>query len=209
MSRRDHPTFATFYAGLARAAERGSMARLRRKTLAPARGRLLIVGAGQGHDLAHLPAAVTSVVALEPDAAMRRWGAKRVASAAVPTSYLAGTAEQLPLADGSVDTVLCTLVLCSVDDLDAAAAEFRRVLAPGGSLLVLEHVRAAGRPRVASLQDRVDPLWGRFSGGCHLNRDPVASLQQAGFDTSGVTDRHLAKFMPLLDPAVLGVAVPR
>jgi ubiquinone/menaquinone biosynthesis C-methylase UbiE len=209
MGRQEHPAFAAFYAGLARAAERGSMARLRRKTLAPARGRLLIVGAGQGHDLAHLPPAVTSVVALEPDAAMRKWGAKRVAASPVPASYVAGTAEQLPLRDGSVDTVLCTLVLCSVDDLDAAAAEFRRVLAPGGSLLVLEHVRASDRPRVASLQDRVDPVWGRFSGGCHLNRDPVAALARAGFETTGIDDRHLARFLPLLDPAVQGVAVPR
>jgi ubiquinone/menaquinone biosynthesis C-methylase UbiE len=208
MSRRDHPAFAAFYAGLARAAERGSMARLRRKTLASARGRVLIVGAGQGHDLAHLPPAVVSVVALEPDSAMRRWGAERVRRSAVPASYVAGTAEHVPLRDHSVDTVLCTLVLCSVDDLDAAVAEIRRVLAPGGRLLVLEHVRAQSRPRLAAVQDWADPFWGKFSGGCHLNRDPVAALDRAGFDTSGLADRHLARFMPLLDPAVLGVAHP-
>jgi ubiquinone/menaquinone biosynthesis C-methylase UbiE len=206
VSHRDHPAFAVFYAGLARAAERGSLARLRRKALAPARGRLLIVGAGQGHDLAHLPPAVESVVALEPDSAMRRWGDNRVRRSAVPASYVAGTAERLPLRDGSIDTVLCTLVLCSVDDVDAAAAEFRRVLRPDGQLLVLEHVRATSRPRLAAVQNRMDPVWGRFSGGCHINRDPVAALQRAGFDTSGVLDRHLAKFMPVLDPAVLGVA---
>ena len=193
---------------MTRATERASMAKLRRRTLASARGRLLIVGAGQGHDLAHLPPSVDSVVALEPDAAMRKWGHKRVAAARVATSYVAGTAEQLPLADGSVDTVLCTLVLCSVDDLEAAAAEFRRVLKPGGELMVLEHVRSAS-PRVAAAQDRVDPLWGRISGGCHLNRDPRAALERAGFDTSRLVDRRLAKFMPLLDPAVQGVAVPR
>ena len=138
---RDNPAFAAFYAGLSRAAERGSIARLRRKTLESARGRLLIVGAGQAHDIAHLPQAVESVVALEPDSAMRRWGEKRLRRSAAPASYVAGTAEHLPLCDRSVDTVLCTLVLCSVDDLDAAAAEFRRVLKPDGELLVLEHVR--------------------------------------------------------------------
>lgn len=168
----------------------------------------MIVGAGQGHDLAHLPPSVESVVALEPDAAMRKWGHKRVAASPVPTSYVGGTAEQLPLADGSIDTVLCTLVLCSVGDLDAAAGEFRRVLKPGGELLVLEHVRAAS-PRVAAVQDRMDPMWGRISGGCHLNRDPRAVLERAGFDISGIADRRLTKFMPLLDPAVQGVAVPR
>lgn len=181
------------------------MARLRRKVLEPARGRLLIVGAGQGHDIAHLPAAVESVVALEPDAAMRRWGGKRLRHASVPAWYVGGTAEHLPLPDHSIDTILCTLVLCSVDDLDAAAAEFSRVLRPGGRLLVLEHVRAAS-PRMAAAQDRVDPAWGKFSGGCHINRDPVAALRRAGFDTTGITDRHLAKFLPLLDPAVSGYA---
>lgn len=207
MQRRDHPVFATFYSGLARLAERGSMARLRHRTLAPARGRLLIVGAGLGHDVGYLPPAVTSVVALEPDAAMRRRAGKRLATSPVPTWLVAGVAERLPLADGSVDTVLCTLVLCSVDDVDAAAHEMRRVLAPGGQLLLLEHVRAA-TSRVAAVQDRVDPFWGRVSGGCHLNRDPRAALERAGFDTSDVRDRHLAKLMPLLDPAVQGVATP-
>lgn len=206
MTRRDHPAFAIFYAFLARAAERGSMARLRRKVLESARGRLLIVGAGQGHDIAHLPQGVESVIALEPDSAMRRLGVKRLRRSAVPAWYVAGTAEHLPLRDGSVDAVLCTLVLCSVDDLDAAAGEFRRVLRPNGQLLVLEHVRAASRPRLAAAQDRVDPVWGKLSGGCHINRDPVAALERAGFDTSGVRDRHLAKFLPLIDPAVLGVA---
>jgi ubiquinone/menaquinone biosynthesis C-methylase UbiE len=204
-----HPVFARFYSALAHAAERTTFAKLRRRTLSSAHGRLLIVGAGQGHDLAHLPGSVTQVVAVEPDPAMRRLGQHRVAAAGVPAAYVGAVAERLPLADDSVDTVLCTLVLCSVHDLAAAAAEFRRVLRPGGRLLVLEHVRAPDGTRVAALQDRLDGVWGHVSGGCHLNRRTREALEGAGFDTSGVRDRHITKAVPLIDPGLEGVAVPQ
>lgn len=204
-----HPAFALFYAGFARLAERASLARLRRETLADATGRLLVLGAGQGHDLAHLPTAVTEVVAVEPDPAMRRLGRRRLAGVRVPAWYVGAAAERLPLADGSVDTALAALVLCSVGDPDRAAAELRRVLRPGGRLLVLEHVRAADGSRLSRLQDRTDRTWGRVSGGCHLNRRTREVLERAGFDTSGVRDRHMAKAMPLADPGLQGHAVPR
>ena len=116
-----HPWFARFYTAFAHVAERASLARLRARTLADARGRLLVVGAGQNHDLLHLPPAVTEVVAVEPDATMRRLGRHRLATIGVPAWAVGAVAERLPLADDSVDTVLCALVLCSVDDPDAAA----------------------------------------------------------------------------------------
>lgn len=204
-----HPAFAVFYAGFARVAERASLARLRARTLADARGRLLVLGAGQGHDLAHLPPAVTEVIAVEPDPAMRRLGRRRLARARVPAWYVGAAAERLPLADGSVDTALAALVLCSVHDLEAAARELRRVLRPDGQLLVLEHVRAAEGSVLATAQDRLDTGWGVLSGGCHLNRRTREALGAAGFDTSGVRDRHLAKALPLIDPGLQGVAAPR
>jgi SAM-dependent methyltransferase len=121
---------------------------------------------------------------------------------------VAGTAEALPVPDASIDTVVCTLVLCSVDDPEAAARELHRVLRPDGRLLLLEHVRAESA-RLARLQDRCDLVWGRLSGGCHLTRDTRAVLIRAGFDDTGVRERHLGKLMPLLDRAIAGVAVPR
>ncbi len=204
-----HPVFARFYSGLARVAERTTFARIRANTLASAHGRLLIVGAGQGHDLAHLPPTVTQVIALEPDPTMRRFGGHRIASSPVPASYVAAVAEQLPLSDASVDTILCALVLCSVHDLSAAAAELQRVLRPGGLLLVLEHVRAADGSRVGAWQDQLDRVWGKVSGGCHLNHRTRQALEDAGFDTSGVRDRHLMKALPLTDPGLQGVAISR
>jgi SAM-dependent methyltransferase len=208
-ARHHHPAFAVMYAGFARVAERASLGRLRSRTLRDASGRVLLLGAGQGHDIPHLPHAVTEVVAVEPDPAMRRLGHRRVAESHVPAWYVAAAAEHLPLADRSVDTVVSTLVLCSVHDLDRAAAELRRVLKPDGRLLLLEHVRAANGSRLASAQDRADPVWERFSGGCHVNRRVREALEQAGFDTEGVRDRHIVRAVPLIDPGMQGVAVPR
>lgn len=202
-----HPVFAMGYAALAHLAERGALSRIRSRVLAEAAGRLLVLGAGQGHDLMHLPSAVTEVLAVEPDPAMRKLGHRRLANSPVPAYYVSAVAEALPLPDASVDTALAALVLCSVDDPAQAARELRRVLRPGGVLLVLEHVRATDGSALGWLQDRVDPAWARVSGGCHLDRRTRAVLDGAGFDTSGVRDRHLAKLMPLLDRALQGSAL--
>lgn len=204
-----HPVFARGYALLANLAERGELARIRSQVLARAHGRLLVLGAGQGHDLAHLPAGVSEVLAVEPDPAMRRLGKGRLALAPVPAYYLSAVAEQLPLPDSSIDAALAALVLCSVRDPARAASELRRVLRPNGVLLVLEHVRAEPGSLTGWLQERVDPAWRHLSGGCHLSRPTRAVLEQAGFDTSQVVDRHLAKLMPLIDRALQGPAYPR
>lgn len=204
--RRTRPVFAALYAGFARVADRVALARLRSAVLAEASGALLVVGAGQGHDLAHLPPAVTSVVAVEPDAAMRRRARGRVRAARVPVRLVAGTAERLPVADRAVDTVLCMFVLCSVDDLGAAVAEIRRVLRPDGRLLLLEHVRGRGGSRTAALQDTLDPVWARLAGGCHLDRRTGAALDAAGFDTHRLAATAV-RGVPLF-PLLTGVARP-
>ena len=193
------------YAALGRVAERAALARLRADLLAHATGRLLVIGAGQGYDLAHLPDAVTGVIAVEPDRAMRRGARSRAAAAPVPVQLVGATAERLPVADGAVDTVLCAFVLCSVDDADASVAEIRRVLRPVGRLLVLEHVRAAPRSWVSGFQDAVDPVWTRFAAGCHLNRRTGHTLTEAGFDPGTldvVRASALVGFLPLLTGVV-------
>jgi ubiquinone/menaquinone biosynthesis C-methylase UbiE len=201
-----HPVFARVYAVLARLGEPGELGRWRTEALATARGRLLVVGIGPGHDLAHLPREVTDVVALDPEPTMRAMAARRTADAPVPVEVVAGTAEALPVADASVDAVLCSLVLCSVDDLDRALAEAQRVLRPGGTLHVLEHVRAPDGSRLARRQDRLTPVWRRVAGGCHPNRDTRAALDRAGFDTSGLVDAPLSPALPVVRPHLHGVA---
>lgn len=205
--------FARVYAGLAALGERSELGRWRSELLAAASGRLLVVGLGPGHDLDHLPPGLTDVVVAEPSGAMNRRAASRVAAArrrGVNVAWLRAVGERLPLTDASVDTVLCSLVLCSVDDPGRALGEVRRVLRPGGQLLVLEHVRAPTGTRLAAVQDRLDPWWGRFAGGCHVARQTRAALREAGFDDSGVADLPLRPSLPVCRPHLLGQArLPR
>jgi ubiquinone/menaquinone biosynthesis C-methylase UbiE len=202
----DHPVFARLYNWLTWAGEITTVGRWRTEVLGTASGRLLIVGLGPGHDLAHLPAAVTEVVALEPAAAMRRIAIRR--RAAVPIRLIAGVGERLPLPDGSIDTVLLSLVLCSVDDPVAVLGEVARVLRPGGTVCVFEHVRARDGSRFGRVQDRLARPWSRIAGGCQPHRRTRGAFEAAGYDTAGLADRTLVLNVPLLAPTLIGVARP-
>jgi SAM-dependent methyltransferase len=212
----DHPVFARLYNGLTWAGERTTLGRWRTEALAPASGRLLVIGLGPGYDLAHLPPSVREVVAVEPAAAMRRISGRRIraarvphtAASAPPVHLIAGVGEQLPLSDASVDAALCALVLCSVADPVAVLLEIRRVLRPGGVLCVLEHVRAADGSRLGRLQDRGAGMWSAIAGGCQPHRRTRLALAEAGYDTSGLADRTMLLNVPLLAPTLIGVARP-
>ena len=159
--------------------ERLGLRTARAQLLAHARGRVLEVGAGTGLSLPHYPPAVTSVVACEPDPGLRVRLEPRASAAPVPVRVIPGGIPGLDVADGSIDTIVCVLVLCTVGDVDAGLADLRRVLAPEGSLLFLEHV--LGRRPVARLQRLATPGWSRLAGGCHLDRDTIGALRSAGF----------------------------
>jgi ubiquinone/menaquinone biosynthesis C-methylase UbiE len=152
---------------------RGMRAR-RRALLGRAEGRVLELGAGTGLNLAHYPDDAELVLS-EPDPAMRAALERRLARAGRPAQVVAAPAEALPFGDGSFDTVVSTLVLCTVADAAAAIAEARRVLRPGGRLLFLEHVRGAS-PRLARWQDRLEAPWAAFALGCRCNVDTEALL---------------------------------
>ncbi|MCF2526161.1 class I SAM-dependent methyltransferase [Yinghuangia soli] len=182
-SPRGHWIFAAFYRRLCDVTDRAGFAKVRASLLADATGDVLEIGAGTGGNLPHYVHA-DRVFLVEPDPAMRKTLAAKVARAAVPAEIASGSAEQTPYADDRFDTVVATLVFCTVDDLDRAAAEAKRVLKPGGTLLFVEHV-GAGEPKARRTQERVEPAWKRLFGGCHLTRDPVAALERAGF--TGIT----------------------
>lgn len=207
----DHRVFARFYSVLSSLGERTGLGDLRQRVLAPATGRLLIVGLGPGHDLDHLPTAVSSVVALEPSAAMRNSARSRVAAAAkrgIDVDVIDGVAEDIPLPDASIDAVLVAYVLCSVADPVSALDEIRRVLRPEGALLVLEHVRAHPGSRVRWLQRLVRPAWPRLAGGCRVDQDTGALLAAAGFDMSEL--RHITLgALPPVAPTLVGRSVQR
>jgi SAM-dependent methyltransferase len=158
--------------------------RYRRAALSNATGRLLMLGLGPGTDLMFLPAAVTSVAAVEPDASFRRMATRLAERRDVAVDVVEGTGESIPFPDKSFDSVHIGLVLCSVDDVAATLGEIRRVLAPGGRLVVLEHVRGNGA--TGRLQDLIAKPWSWLAGGCEPNRRTLDAIAAAGFDTSAL-----------------------
>lgn len=162
--------------------ERRSLGAHRAALVSTARGRVLDIGAGTGANLAlYDPSAVERVDLLEPDAAMRRRLMARLASAPVPAELHVLGIERAKEAfePASFDTVVCTLVLCSVPDLRAAVETIRGLLAPGGRLLFLEHVAAVGIAGAA--HQAVRPVWRAMAGGCDLRRETTKVLREAGF----------------------------
>ena len=157
----------------------------RRRLVEAAYGAVVEIGAGYGATFPFYPAAVTGVLALEPDPTLRGLALAAARTAPVPVTVEEGVAESVPTADASVDVVVSSLVLCSVADQSVALAEVVRVLRPGGLLLFYEHVRSAHRV-LGVAEDLVTPLWSRMAGGCHPNRDTVAMIAGAGLTVQGL-----------------------
>lgn len=189
MALADRIVAAAYDPVLARA-ERGWLGRSRRRLLGQLHGTVVELGAGTGANLRHATQnlEVARWIATEPTAAMRLRLEPRAEAAArrlgVPVGVVAAPAEALPLDEGSVDTVLSTLTLCTVQDPQAALAEVRRVLAPGGQLVLLEHVASHGA--WFAVQRAVEPVWRRLARGCHLTRDLERLLVTAGFSTTSL-----------------------
>jgi ubiquinone/menaquinone biosynthesis C-methylase UbiE len=205
-NRGGHPIFAALYDPITASMERRWMGGRRRRLLAGARGAVLEIGGGTGANLAHYRD-VDRVTIAEPDPFMRHRIGPKLEDARVPVEVSAAGAEELPFPDGSFDTVVSTLVLCTVPDQASALDEVRRVLRPGGRLLFIEHVRAAGS--TARWQDRLEPLWGRLLGGCHPNRDTVLAIEEAGFEIETFESFHPPVFLSSLTPHVQGSATVR
>jgi ubiquinone/menaquinone biosynthesis C-methylase UbiE len=153
----------------------------RRRVIPAASGRVLEIGVGSGRNLPLYPPGVSEVVGIDPSQELLGQALQRAAEAVVPVNLRRGAATALDVDNASIDTVVMTWTLCSIDDPLTALREMRRVLKPGGRLLFVEHGLSADA-RVASWQHRLTPLWRRLAGGCHLDR-PIAELvQTAGFE---------------------------
>ncbi len=171
---------------------------MRQKTLLPFRkrvvgaaaGRVLEIGVGSGLNFPLYGSAVTSVLGLEPSTPLLDMACARASSAAIPVRLLDASAEAIPLELGSIDTVVTTWTLCTIPDVQRALSEMRRVLKPGGWLLFVEHGRAP-EARIARWQDRLDPLWSRVAGGCHLNRKIDDLISGNGFRINSVVNARL------------------
>jgi len=180
MDNLQHPLFARAFARVVGGMDRRGAAEHRRRILAGLHGSVIEIGAGAGSSFPLYPSTVTHVLALEPDDYLREVAQEAAPSASVPVTVVDAAAEHIPAETASADAVVASLVLCSVRDQAAVLAEIRRVLKPGGTLAYYEHVRS-GHPLVAKAEDVLTPVWGRFMGGCHLNRDTLAAITSAGF----------------------------
>ena len=153
---------------------------IRERVIGAAEGRVLEIGVGSGLNLPFYRPPVREVLALEPAAKLMAMAQNASRSTIMPVSFLEASAEAIPLADHSVDTIVTTWTMCSIPHADTALAEIRRVLRPGGKLLFVEHGRAPDES-VRRWQDRLTPAWRAIAGGCHLNRPISSMIEGAGF----------------------------
>ncbi|QNJ92089.1 class I SAM-dependent methyltransferase [Mycolicibacterium fluoranthenivorans] len=184
--------------------EIAGMRRRRRKLLTQAYGRVVEIGAGTGLNIAHYPDGVDELVLTEPEAGMRRKLVRRLDRNGRPAVISGTGAERLPLANESVDTVVSTLVLCTVEDPERVLREIARVLRPNGQLLFIEHVRADWRP-LALYQDLLARFWRAFAGGCMCNRPTVDLMRACGFDVDA-TGAIWSGMPTIVYPLVVGRA---
>jgi len=161
-------------------AERRGFREVRKDVAGQSKGRIVELGAGTGLNLDHYPHNVSDLLLTEPDPRMAAKLRKRAGFLSLNTTVVEAPAEDLPFEDDSVDTVVSTLVLCTVQNPHRALAEVARVLRPGGSLLFAEHVRSES-PRAARWQDRLNTPWSWYACGCECNRDTVSALRAASF----------------------------
>lgn len=159
-----------------------------------ASGRVLEIGIGSGLNLPYYTDRVTEVVGLDPEPKLLEMASRK--SAGVPVQILQASAEHVPLADCSVDTVTTTWTLCSIPNVSQALREVRRVLKQGGRLLFIEHGRASSQ-RVRCWQEWLTPAWKRLAGGCHLDRPITDLIRNAGFDIEEIETEYIPGPKPL------------
>ncbi|MFA5711192.1 class I SAM-dependent methyltransferase [Mycolicibacterium sp.] len=194
-SQLSHPFFARLWT-LMSAHETEELTRLRRANLAGLRGRVLEVGAGTGTNFAHYPDTVTQVVAVEPEVHLLEHAKTAAAVAPVPVSVSGQTVETLSDPE-PFDAVVCSLVLCTVEQPDGVLAQLFDQLRPGGEVRYLEHVASAGwRGRLQRFADAT--VWPRISGNCHSHRHTEQSLRTAGFSIEDARrEWTLPRWVPL------------
>lgn len=199
---------AALYDRLTQTSEAACLRQWRAELLGDLVGHVLEVGAGTGLNLPHYPRTLSRLVLSEPDPHMRSKLAQRARTLQWHKGeVLDGSLEALPHPAATFDAVVGTLVLCSVPRLDYALEEVYRVLKPGGHFVFLEHVAADDRPRRLRWQRRIEPIWKRLGGNCHLTRRTGEAILTTGFEIVHIKRESMRKALPLVRPTIRGVAV--
>lgn len=169
----------------------------RKKVVPLAEGRVLEIGIGSGLNLAHYePGKVEKVWGLDPSAELRVMAEKNAAEVPFEVEFIGLEAEEIPLEDKSMDTVLVTYTLCTIPEVVRALKGMRRVLKPGGKLVFSEHGRAPDES-VRKWQNRLNPIWNKIGGGCHLNRAIPDLISEGGFKLDKVDTMYLPGPRPM------------
>ncbi len=201
----DHPFFARMWTVMS-AHETPLLRRLRTENLAGLQGRVLEVGAGTGTNFEFYPATVSEVVALEPETRLAPKAGEAAATSPVPVTVIESTIETMPPGTEPFDAVVCSLVLCSVDDPDSVLQQLNSVLKTGGELRYFEHVASPGwRGTLQKVADAT--LWPRIAGNCHTHRNTEQAIVAAGFTITAA--RHQMTFPAWVPLPVAEMSVGR
>ena len=198
---------AKFYDATMKKMEASCFSDWRTELLSDIDGDVLEIGSGTGINLAHYPDAIQSLVLTEPDSHMLRIlnnNISEIDNEKISTEMIA--ADKLGFADNSFDSVVSTLVLCSVPSPERTLEEIRRVLKPGGKLYFMEHVIAADTPHIIKWQKMLQPFWVCMCGNCHLTRDTETYMRNAGFDFDKIDRLRSTGGPPIVAPTIKGVA---
>lgn len=169
--------------------------KIRTELVREAGGSVLEIGSGTGVNFPYYRCA-TQVTAIEPNPLMSERGKQRLEQANVPIDVLEASAESLPFEDNTFDTVIATLVFCTIPNPSKALEEIRRVSKPGAKIMFFEHVRM-DRPVFGKTQDILNPLWTKICDGCHLNRDTLSEIELAGIKVTHVESLYQKLFLSI------------
>lgn len=176
--------FPAIYDRAMKPLEKMRIEKIRVSIVSKAEGRVLEIGFGTGANFPHYKIG-TKVDAIEPNAAMRKQAFEKLKKSSVPISTYSATAEDLPFPANTFDTVIATLVFCTIADPERALEEVRRVCKPEGKVLLFEHVRIE-RNIMGRIQDVLTPVWKKAFDGCHLNRNTLELVKRSGLRVTGV-----------------------
>ena len=200
--------FAFIYDPLIAKTEAACLQNWRNELLSNASGTVLEVGAGTGANLSFYTDKVKKLIISEPDEFMRKKLMAKLDDSTIKDYEIKPFGmEEIDLPDDSLDCVVSTLVCCSVQSPQASLQQVYRVLKPGGQFLFMEHVAAENNPKRLKWQNRINPIWKRISGNCHLNRETEKYILEAGFKIKTIQKASMRKAPPFVRPTIRGIAI--
>ncbi|KTD38581.1 phosphatidylethanolamine N-methyltransferase [Legionella nautarum] len=199
---------AKIYDNVMQDAEDKSLKNWRQQLLQNISGDVLELGCGTGANLEFYPEAVNKLVLIEPNVHMRRKLQAKISNSSCPNiDILNDKAEFISLPDASIDAVVCTLVLCSVHNLEKALSEIHRILRPQGKLFFIEHVAATNNLKRYKWQCRLAFIWKWIAANCHITRHTEQAIEKAGFKIIDIQHQSIRGVPPIVRPSIRGIAV--